>query len=313
MGYYGRRRYRSWRSRGWSNSPPSKYTILSGLFGSAVDQIREAFERLDQEALDELFADYGAIHGDSAEKYARKTYPKWKSGVTKLSGQTMERLVELVPPYLSPDQRFAILQSVLKLHKKSTPSKTIKINVKDPAQGFSELSHALSQMKHEDVLSHLPERVMKAASWLYDDDITAARSMLAQAERLENDLVRAKAEREIQLLERTITTGQVQAANYSVEMPSGTLNVVAYSPSKCFIATTCFGSDAPETELLREWRDIYLLERGWGRKFTVWYYRHGEDLSRILGKSALLLRSTRWVLRGMTFLIGRKELQGEKK
>ncbi len=285
MGYYGR----SWRSRGWSgSSAPSKYSVLTGLFGIALKEIRQAFMNLNEGARDELFSDYGAIHGDAAETYARKTFPKWKSGATKLSGQTMERLVELVPPYLSPEQRFSILQSVLKWHKKSGTLNTIKINIKEPVQGFAELQQALASMSHNDILVHLPEKIMKAASWLYDDDVTAARAMLAEAERLENDLIRSNARREIELLRRTISSGQVQAATYSVEMPAGKLSVVAFTPSKCFIATVCFGEDAPETAVLRTWRDQYLIEQAWGRKFIVWYYTHGEEFAEIASRSPAL-------------------------
>jgi hypothetical protein len=85
--YYGRSRYRSWRSRGYGSSyTPSKNTMLTRLFGGGVSEIRRAFLNLDDDALDELFSDYGSIYGDSAEKYARKTFPKWKSGATNLSG-----------------------------------------------------------------------------------------------------------------------------------------------------------------------------------------------------------------------------------
>lgn len=282
-------RYRSWRSRGWGgSSAPSKYSVLTGLFGSAVGEIRHAFENLKPDALDELFSDYGAIHGDSAERYARKTFPSWKSGATTLSGQTMERFVELVPPYLAPEQRFSILQAVLKYHKKSGAKNIIKINVKEPAQGFAELQQALASMSHDDILAHLPENVMKAASWLYDDDITATRAMLAEAERLENDMIRSKATREIELLRRTISTGQVQAASYSVEMPAGKLSVVAFTPSKCFVATVCFGENATETATLRTWRDQYLIEQEWGRKFIVWYYTNGEKFAEIASCSPAL-------------------------
>jgi len=83
------------------------------LFGNGVSEIKDCFLSLDSEALSELLADYGDMHGASAEAYAKNTYPNWKSGKTGLSGQTMERLATLVPPYLSPEQRFKILQLVL--------------------------------------------------------------------------------------------------------------------------------------------------------------------------------------------------------
>lgn len=294
MAYYGRRSYRSWRSRGYGASQsPSKYSALSSLFGGGVEEIRKAFLSLDDEALDELFSDYGAIYKSSAEAYARKTFPNWKSGKTALSGQTMERLIELVPPYLSPETRFSILQSVLKRHKGTAGSRTIRINVKSPEAGFSELEQALSTMTVDDALAHLPDRVMKAANWLWDDDITSARAMLAEAERRENDIVRASATREIDLLRRTISSGQVKAANYSVTMPAGRLSVVAYSPSSCYVATVCFGEHARETKALRLWRDQYLLERPWGRRFVVWYYRNGEAISKFFERSELLKKASR--------------------
>jgi hypothetical protein len=59
-------------------------------------------------------------------------------------------------------------------------------------------------MQHYDVLVHVPEKVMQAASWLYDYDITAARAMLAEAEREENDIILASATREVALLKITI-------------------------------------------------------------------------------------------------------------
>jgi len=267
---------------------------------------------LDEGARDELFSDYGAIHGSSAERYARKTFPKWKSGLTGLSGQTMQRLVQLVPPYLAPEQRFSILQSVLQQHKKSALSQTIRIDVKAPSDGFSKLQEALASMSREDFLAHLPEHVMKAASWLYDDDVTAARAMLAEADRLENDVIRTQASREIDLLKRTISTGQVKTASYSVEMPAGRLNVVAFTPSKCFVSSVCFGEDAPETVALRAWRDRYLIEKWWGRKFTVWYYRNGERLAEFTSHSAVL----RWVatnfIRYLADAVSRK-IQGSRK
>lgn len=238
MGYYGgyrRRNYKSWRSRGYGrNSGPSKYSILFRNFGSVVGEIRKAFLALEDDALDELFNDYGAIHGSSAESYARKTFPSWKSGKTNLSGQTLERLIELVPPYLESDQRMDLVKLLAKQHepRHRKPFKSIRINVEAPGQAFAEIATALKEMETEDVLAHIPEHVMKAATWLYDDDVTAARAVLAEAKRAQNELMKQAARRELELLKRTITSGQVQTANYSVELPAGTLSVHAYTPPK---------------------------------------------------------------------------------
>ena len=294
MVYYGRKNYRSWRSRGWdTSSRPSKYSVLSNLFGDAVVEIRNAFFNLESDALEELFLDYGAKYGDSPERHARKTFPKWKNGSTKLSGQTMERLIELVPPYLSSNQRFRVLKLVLNKHQKSAPNKVIRINVKEPTEGFNQLVGVLNSMSRDDKLAYLPERVMNAATWLYDDDLTAARAMLAEVDRIENDQIRETAIREIELLKRTILTGQIKAANYSVQMPAGKLSVVAFTPSICFVATACFGSDAQETVALRHWRDSVLINYVVGRNFIVWYYNNGERLVSIANKSRIVKSLTK--------------------
>ena len=288
MGYYGRRSYRSWRSRGWGGSRgPSKYSVLKELFGGAVGEIRKAFLNLEDKALDELFTDYGEIYGESAERYARKTFPDWECGNTKLSGRTMERLIELVPPYLSAEQRFTILKHVVKIHKRKKTSEYITIDVKEPSVGFEKIQKTLLSMSHDDILAHVPQSVMDAAKWLYDDDITASRGMLAEIENIENDLIKTKAKREIELLKRAISSGQVKSASYTVEMPSGNLYISAYSPKKCFVASICFGEFDSRTQYLKKWRDLYLVKYKIGLKFIILYYEHGECLAKIINKSKL--------------------------
>jgi hypothetical protein len=217
-----------YRYYGYHDNLPSKYSCLVGLFGDAVDDIKKSFLAFHGNALDALLRRYSALYGDQAGKYARKTFPMWQCSVTKLSGQTMERLIVLVPPYLSPEQRFSLLQKVLKKNKPSKPYKSIRINMRKPVGGWAELDAMLASMQHYDLFADLPERVMKAAHWLYANDITAARAMLAEAERKENDIIRASATREIALLKRTVQSGQVKSGSYSVKMPAGNLSVELY-------------------------------------------------------------------------------------
>lgn len=243
MAYYGgyrRRSFRNWRSRGFrSGNGPSEYSRLHMQFGSVVGEIRSAFLALEEDALDELLSDYRAIHGDSAERYARKAFPSWKSGKTNLSGQTLSRLVELVPPYLSAEQRMRLVDILVTKHKprRGYDYTTISVNAAEPAEGFAEIDKALSRMEVEDELAHLPDFVMEAAKWLYDDDITAARAVLAQATKAENNLKKSQARKDLELLKKTIGTGQVKTASYSVDLPAGRLQVNVFTPSKGIFGT----------------------------------------------------------------------------
>jgi hypothetical protein len=169
MRYYG---YRGW----YPDNPPSKFSILVGKFGDAVGDIKGMFLALGPNDLEVLLRQYSALYGDQAGRYASKTFLSWKCGNTKLSGQTMERLIELVPPFLTAEQRFRILKKILEKNKPVRPSKRIRINVHKPADGYTQLDLALSSMQYHDMLANLPPGVMKAASWLYANDITTARA-----------------------------------------------------------------------------------------------------------------------------------------
>jgi hypothetical protein len=309
MGYYrgygGRRRsYRRWSGR---SAGPSKYYELAKLFGGAVGAIKLSFLALDEEALDALLSDYGEIHGVSAEVYARKAFPKWKSGATKLSGQTMERLVTLVPPYLEATQRFDILRQVVEKHRPRTPYMSVHVDPKQPQQGFARLDEVLATMKKEDILAHVPENVLAAASWLCDHDITVARALLAQAESKSNEIMRITAIKEVEMLKTTVRAKKIQHATYSVEMPAGRLTVSVHKRSSCFVATACFGTDALETNTFRRWRDTVLIQHATGRAFIAWYYRNGPVMARFVRRvpSALLL--VRWTLRRFAAQLLRSE------
>lgn len=89
----------------------------------------------------------------------------------------------------------------------------------------------------QDALAPVPEHVAKAATWLYDDDITAARSIISESVRYQNEIMKKSARREVDLLKRTIASGQIKTASYSVELPSGSINIQAYTPQKVFIKT----------------------------------------------------------------------------
>lgn len=220
-GYY-RRRATQMDRLGWS-------------FGGAVRKVREHFLKLRQADLDLLLQEYGRVNGESAERYARQTYRQWQSGGTKLSGKVMERLIVLVPPFLSPTDRYELLLDVLKKHssrQRGTVQEDVSINSEAPDAGFAEAWAKLERIRHSDQLAYLPDDVMETARWLYDDDMTTARAMLARATHDENENAKASATREIKLLHKSVLAGQINSATYTAELPAGRLSIRVFTPPK---------------------------------------------------------------------------------
>jgi N-acetylneuraminic acid mutarotase len=77
----------------------------------------------------------------------------------------------------------------------------------------------------------------------------------------------------------------------------------------CFIATAAFGTPlAKQVQILRDFRDRYLLTNDPGKTFVGWYYRHGPAVARYIQDKPLAKAAVRTGLYpfiGISFLIVR--------
>ena len=65
----------------------------------------------------------------------------------------------------------------------------------------------------------------------------------------------------------------------------------------CFIATAAFGSPmAGQVEILRQFRDRYLLTNAPGQKFVAWYYRNGPAAANYIKDKPLIKAAVRMAL-----------------
>lgn len=72
---------------------------------------------------------------------------------------------------------------------------------------------------------------------------------------------------------------------------------VGDSDPSCFIATAAFGSPmAGQVEILRQFRDRYLLKNDVGRKFVTWYYRNGPAAAKFMKDKPLIRAAVRTAL-----------------
>lgn len=110
MGYYYRNRY-SYKRNYYKSSSISQQSERKPKKDFYVrDYIKNEFFNADDETFREISNLYRQLYGYGAYKYMMDTFYNWKLGYVGLSGQTMYRILECVPKFLSIDKRFYILK-----------------------------------------------------------------------------------------------------------------------------------------------------------------------------------------------------------
>ena len=85
--------------------------------------------------------------------------------------------------------------------------------------------------------------------------------------------------------------------------------IMKVKQSACFVATATMGSeDDPKVQVLRAFRDEYLVRQRMGRAFIISYYRCGPILAQIIRRSSLLRRLARTFLVNPAALVAAKYL-----
>ena len=103
------------------------------------------------------------------------------------------------------------------------------------------------------------------------------------------------------------------SATLTIGGVSATFNVTTQaapasdSGGGCFISTAAFGSPlAAQVEILRQFRDRYLLTNDFGRKFVAWYYLNGPIAANYIKDKPLAkaaVRVTLYPLIGFSLLL----------
>lgn len=183
---YGRRRYRY--SRNYRYSQASHRQSVSRLYGGIDDDVRRMFFDLDAFTLKLVLNRYECEHGYAARKYAEKTLAKWKNGEVRMSGQVAERLVNVVPFFLSIDQKYELISS---LWKRTRSRQTMRLAM-NPADSLAQLVERAASFLVEGSEVVIPDSVADRLEWLAAEDSASARVLLEEVVRRESGIAIAE-------------------------------------------------------------------------------------------------------------------------
>lgn len=230
--YYGR--YRNYRD--WGAYQASKRDQLTSTFAGIDKDIETIFLNLDSRSLEKMFWRYGKSFGDNAERYARKTYPHWKKGTTKLSGQTAERLLNLIPPFLSQEKRYVLVKK-LRDHYMSRQYLTERVTT-TPEDWKQVLIPIINRFVETSSSFKLPESMQNRVTWLSDGDAVSANKILTSLEQEEANLRTTYLDAEFRRIDQYVKIIEnTKTVSHTINLPQGTIcvTIAIQKKNKSFI------------------------------------------------------------------------------
>jgi hypothetical protein len=214
----------------WNSHHATEREKLSQLFGGIDADVEKAFLNLGSDDLESLLVTYGQQYGERAEEYARETYWKWRRREVKLSGQTARRLMELVPPVLSREQRYDLVR---KLRRHYLSRQHLEV-VTDLGKWREDVKPAIEKLAEAWKSFALPKEVMRIASWLASGDVDAVHRFLSaiEAEEATSRLAYLGAEfRRIEMFLQSVGKGTPTVSN-TIDLPQGTVHIVIQTTTR---------------------------------------------------------------------------------
>jgi hypothetical protein len=193
-------------------------------FGPIVRDIEEQFFNLTPQDFADLIKRYEQQYGRKAREYAEKTYLKWNSGPVRISGQTARRLINLVPRYIPTSTRFEIVRRLCEFHARRY-NYQVTIEIENPMPGLSQLDGYVNELLAVPMLKDLPQHILDDINWLNDDDVIAAREMLANLDRRLNETRVMYARQELARIHGLLSENKDMNGHYRMEFINGTINV----------------------------------------------------------------------------------------
>lgn len=225
----GRRRYRrSWNSYG--DYVISRRRELTSTFGGIDRDVERLFLALDRDELHELLRDYEDEFGKSAATYARKTFPKWKNGTVRMSGEVAERLLNLVPPLLPRETRFELVK---KLRASSFRKVYRRVHSK-PDCWRGDLAPVIAEVVSNGSTAKISDAVKNRVSWLANGDVSATEQLLLAAEKDEAITRLVYLDAELRRIEAMVAQlGHLNTSiSHQIDLPQGTIDLTISIPEK---------------------------------------------------------------------------------
>lgn len=180
-----RRPYRvKWGDLGPPRLEPegSKMTKSSYRYGSLVERVTRIFLSMDDDTKDRVLQTYREKYGDGAYAYAKRTIASWQTRHVEQVGQTVMRLLEVVPMFVDLETKFELAR----IMREETLRRVRRFNIHINIEGDQSLSDAMASLKEiidAQLGLKLPPGVLESSAWLRKEDASYFEQMIVEAEK----------------------------------------------------------------------------------------------------------------------------------
>lgn len=202
--------------------------VLSELLAGIDDDVKVAFARLSPSSLCALMIDYEAAYGESARRYAERSWRQWSLGEVQMSAEVAQRLLALVPKFMTLDERFEIVK---KLRDKYRPERVHRRIVCRSNELRQAVLPAVAELVDRSSLVAFPQSLVDRIEWILDSDVAATHKLLSAVETEEAERRVAHLEAEFQNIDDMIRRMPGKGAfTHRIDLPQGSITVVISRP-----------------------------------------------------------------------------------
>ncbi|HEY3778274.1 MAG TPA: hypothetical protein VGL35_09460 [Rhizomicrobium sp.] len=178
---------------------------LSRELGGTDQDVKAYFFSLPSDQLKYVLDLYQQEHGLQAREYAELTIPKWRTSSVKMSGQTAERLFNLLPPLMPLQAKYQLTEN---LWKHVGPKSKRRLRIGLDANLESVLEAIRTHIAEVVIRYQIPEQLERRFEWLSAGDVSVKQDLLNHVRNVERALVVESAKVHLPVLLRHLSSAE---------------------------------------------------------------------------------------------------------
>jgi hypothetical protein len=216
----------AWSGYDWAQWHKRKRAAVTLLYGGIDEDVLEEFYRLNEKRLGALFLAYKNAHGPGPASYAKRVYKEWKSGEKQPSGQTLERLLALLPPLLTTEQQYELVR---KLRNRYRYREDIRLST-SPQRWREEIWASVGRLLQRSDESSIPKQVQDRLAWITSGNMLLAQKLMRRMEAYDALVLLSCIEEEGRRIKSLLAVTTNAICTHTIRLPQGTIRLDVRRP-----------------------------------------------------------------------------------